>query len=612
MTFTPGIPLAFAALLAPGLAWWAWLGRRGQDPIVSLAQVIGVSLGVIALLAQGAFLLGLKISGIIIIACLLGFSILAMAGAIKHKIHLPRRYHLHTLFGLILFGLAIAWRLYQARDLLLPNWVDSQHHYLIIRAIIEGGGLPATLDPYLSMPFYYHFGYHTAVALFTIVSGMSIGAAMLVFGQVLNAAIGLSVYALGKALWHDWCPALGAALLVTFAARMPAYYLSWGRYTLLTGMMLMPLAMAAGLNLLRKPHRWQDAVTLSLLTAGVLLSHYFTAVLLAGFFVLISLTFLLKKLIKLPDKLQRLAGLAAGAVSGFVFALSWLVRVFRYTPARTGAVANLPDSLNTLFNFGNGRYIWMLLGPDGNYVLLAAAVLGIVLSFLLRKQSGFAGWSLSLGILSLPWAFRIGPFRPDHFAIVLFLPVTLWAGWLFGQIGHWVSRHFKLRWLPGAVVILLSGGFAAWGFSLGKNIVNPVTVLVTEDDLAALDWINENTPKDARFLINTTYWLGGTYRGVDGGGWILPYTGRWALVPTVFYGFSPDAQWAGEIRQWGEEASQIETCSEDFWRLVDEADLDYVYIREGSGALQAEGLTGCEGVDEIYLHNHITIFIIEP
>jgi cell shape-determining protein MreD len=37
----------------------------------------------------------------------------------------------------------------------------------------------------------------------------------------------------------------------------------------------------------------------------------------------------------------------------------------------------------------------------------------------------FALWSLALAALAMPWGVALRPFRPDHFAIVLFLPVAL-------------------------------------------------------------------------------------------------------------------------------------------------------------------------------------------
>ncbi len=46
------ILIAFLVLLIPGLTWWAWLGKRKQDPILSLAQIIGISLAIIILIAE--------------------------------------------------------------------------------------------------------------------------------------------------------------------------------------------------------------------------------------------------------------------------------------------------------------------------------------------------------------------------------------------------------------------------------------------------------------------------------------------------------------------------------------------------------------------------------
>lgn len=136
-------------MLLPGLAGWAWLGRRGRDPMVTLAQIIGISLAAIALLAEWAFTLGFRFSLLGIGLLLTVFAALAVVGFIRRKPQFSKSHLWATLIGLALFGGLIAWRLHQADGLLLPNWVDSQHHYLIIRAILEQRGLPETLAPYL-------------------------------------------------------------------------------------------------------------------------------------------------------------------------------------------------------------------------------------------------------------------------------------------------------------------------------------------------------------------------------------------------------------------------------------------------------------------------------
>ena len=606
------ILLAYTVLLLPGLAWWAWLGQRRADPLVSLAQVVGISLAAIPLLALAGFITGVRFSAGLLAILIAVFALLAVSGLIKKGCRIQHRYRYHLIIGLALLGLTVGWRLYQARNLLLPNWVDSQHHHLIIQVILEEGGLPQDLSPYLPVPFYYHFGYHTAAALFTAISGLPIANVMLSLGQVLNAAVGLSVYALGKTLWRNWRPALAAALLVSFATRMPAYYLSWGRYTLTVGLIILPLAIAQAFNLMRGKTNWRTGLTLGLLTAGLLLTHYFTALLLAAFLGLLAIIHLIQGKRSIPQAILHLSWMVNSAGFGLLLAVPWLWRVAKFTHSSAGLVTNLPESIGVVFTGEGWSYIWQLLGPTHNHWLLVPAGIGLVWVLTKRHSLAFGLWSLVLALMALPWGVTLHPFRADHFAIVLFLPVSLLAGWLTWQAGQRAGRWLKQPWVANILLLLVVVGWIAWGFSDTSDIVNPTTVLVTETDLAALDWVAENTPPEARFYINTAYWLGNLYRGVDGGGWILPYTGRWALVPTVFYGFSPDKAWVGELRGWGETASQITGCTAEFWTLVEEAELDWIYLRSGVGSLQPVGLAGCEGVEEVYTNETVVIYQLTP
>ena len=110
-----------------------------------------------------------------------------------------------------IFALMAAWRFWQAHGLVFPNWVDSLHHALIVRKMVEAGGLTATLEPYLPGPFYYHYAFHAVSALFSMLSGAAPADSVLWVGQFMAAAIGLSVYSLVKAASRDWRPGASAS-----------------------------------------------------------------------------------------------------------------------------------------------------------------------------------------------------------------------------------------------------------------------------------------------------------------------------------------------------------------------------------------------------------------
>jgi len=124
------VALAFAALLLPGLAWWLWLGDRRKDGAQALAEIIAISASFIALGALGFYTVRLKVTPLLL-GLVLGLCFgIALAGLIRRG---KGAFNKTWLFALLGLAVALAWRFWQARDLVLPNWVDSQHHVLIVR-----------------------------------------------------------------------------------------------------------------------------------------------------------------------------------------------------------------------------------------------------------------------------------------------------------------------------------------------------------------------------------------------------------------------------------------------------------------------------------------------
>ena len=454
--------------------------------------------------------------------------------------------------------------------------------------------------------FYYHYAFHTFAAQFSVLSGLSPDQAVLVIGQVMNAAIGLSVYALGKALFKDWRPALLAGLLVTFVTKMPAYYLTWGRYTLMAGMILLPLAMAKAIKLLEPGQRWVAWVEMALFTAGTLLAHYFAGIILALFLVCLAIGYLLRAWKKHDLQWKPLIYLVLSVLAGFVIVLPWLWRVFMHTRMTLGVTTNLPPEIGMLFsNQDQWQYLWYLLGDNAGHLLLIAGIPSIILAVVKPRYRELATWSMILALLALPRGLRLGSFRFDHFAIVLFLPLATLFSLYISESMHLLDRLTQKKW-PGWVLVSLVGlGTIIWGGFETKDIINPKTVFTTQVDLDAIKWIDENLPQDARFFINTTEWGYGISRGVDGGAWIMPLTGRWAVAPTLFYTFGEDLDQVKQVMEWGEQAQAVTNCDEAFWKLVDEADLTHIYLRGGIDGLTGRALEGCAGIEQVYEANGV-------
>jgi len=590
---------------------WDRAGRR--DPLEWAAEVIGLSMALTALVAAVFFWVDFQLSGV-------GLGMLYAAALAAWLLpHLrSRRIGRLSAAGLgaaAVFLALVAWRLYQARTLALPAWTDPVQHTLLVRAILDHGGLPPDWMPYLPVPMYYHFGFHVLAASFTVWSRLELTQSVLVFGQVINAVVALSVYRLAKVLWGDWRKAIVAAVLVGFAFHMPAYYLSWGRDTLLAGLALLPLALATALEMLRGRRGPAAMAQMVLYTAGICFTHYLVTVLLALFFLCLGVTEAINLL-----RSKRLAETRwqpfAGALLGVIISLPWLLRVWQYSqglasidlanPFDPALAKGLQDTLN---------YIFYLIGPLRNDVLLVLSGLGLVLALVRRPRrlgvAATAAWALLLVFLSTPYAPRFNPFRPDLVAIVLFLPAALFLPNLLGTLGEWLGR---IPWKHTARAVLVfsllaPAALVGWGVLETGDILNSVTILTNQADVDALHWIDANTPQTARFFVNSAFWQGSLYRGVDGGYWILPATGRFDVAVPLAISFGP-ADEVTRYESWAERASKVTGCDASFWSLVQDAGLNYAYVRDGVGGLTAATLDTCENVENIYSQAGVSIYKI--
>ena len=490
----------------------------------------------------------------------------------------------------------------------MPAWVDSVHHSLITKVIIEHGAIPVTLEPYLNVPFSYYFGFHGLAAAFSQISGLPAEKTILLLGQVLNACMPLAIYRLGLALWGDRIKPLIAALLVAFISQMPAYYVTWGRYTLLTGMLLLPLATAELIGSNQPASRKRNIVQLPVLIIGMTLSHYFSSLL----FILFSLIHGLIGFFREERRVnQNSLKTMAAILIGYMIVTPWLIRAYQLTGYNTNITLNLqttPGGWQSILLYS--QYLLTLAGPVRNYVFLVLGFLGLFPFLRNRCTRSLAMWTVLILIATLPVGIDLPNIRPDHMIIILFLPLSLSAAGLLVDTAQFITGRIQQRRIYRVLLPLLLVVAYAWGIFETREILNPETIFVTRADISAIEWVRTHVPSTARFLINSAHWQGLTYRGVDGGYWLLPLTGNFTIPPPVIYAWgNPES--VQSMDTMGKVASELTTCDEKFWETISEGNITYIYVKEGVGSLQPNALLLCPTLKLVYAADGVSIFNVK-
>jgi hypothetical protein len=511
-------------------------------------------------------------------------------------------------------------RLLQVRDLVLPAWVDSPQHALVTDLIITTGQVPRTYEPLLPIErFIYHFGFHAINGAFHWLSGLDIPQAMLLLGQALNAASSLMAYALTVRLTRRRAAGVVAALVSGLISYMPAYYVSWGRYTQLTGLLLLSGAVVATLEWLESEAWDRHGLALAtLLQAGLILTHARVAVFGACFFAVYLLLqsancWRSRQYVALQRLWRR-----AGSMAVMVVLLSgpWLMQVWSGLYSALQASAEGVQAVPSYNVFP-----WTLLWVPRNRELITVAALGALAGLAQRRKETLwvLGWCglvalvVNPGWLGLP---SLGFVNNATAVIALFVPLAVLVGQAFvilwDHLPTWLSRltrrdiHVATR-AGMALLLALAAVWSAWGTIL---IVNPVTVLATAEDMDAISWIAENTPADAVFVINARHWQLGTYAGTDGGYWIPQLTGRKTLLPDLSYSYG-DPDYVQRIREMAQLVSELKDASDpSFLRLLEEEQVTHIYLGAKGGALKPQMFLSDGRYRTVYSTGAVWIFAV--
>lgn len=574
--------------------------------VVWAATALALTLSLLPLLWIGATLCGLAWSPTSMSIALLAITVAGLALAGRRNLRgrvwprpslagLGRRLPGLTLVAILLASCAL--RFVAVRDLAYPAWVDSPHHDLIVRLLTYSGQVPDRYDPFLPVtPFTYHFGFHAVAAVFVWLTGLPSSDAILVLGQVLNGLTPLAAYALARLTTRRVWVAVAAAAIVGLVSMFPGYYVSWGRYTQLTGLIILgPLlgvlaATAAPEHAGEGHERRADVgalIVIGVLSAGLVYAHYRVMA--------FAVTFALAALIVY----RRLAWRtwAPAALLGIVLAGPWLWRL-----ALVWVAPRVANPAEYLAPAGYNDFPWQYFSSWLERGWWALAAVGALTGLIRRDRALWlmALWTaLTVGVLNIPGAGS-WVVNNNSWAISAFLPGSIAAGYALVQgagLGVWLWRRpantpawrrpIGVIW--GATLASLIAIGIGLGVAAQARILNPRTVLALPADRQALAWMRENLPRDAVVVVNSWYWQSEIWSASDGGIWIWPETGLRTTTPPADYAFDP--VWAQQINDWNARwAALTDLGSAEARAMLSEAGATHLYLGAVTGRMTPEML----------------------
>ncbi|MAT98340.1 MAG: hypothetical protein CL608_14445 [Anaerolineaceae bacterium] len=612
--------LALLFLLLPGALLLQLRPFRHllPDPMAKLGVMLALGTAVWPVIWYLFSLLGGHFSGWLLWLLVVGGWLLIMylkrpvTLSPRHLVTLSFRRHWHKEHTLLLLLLAVglAVRLLAVRDIIFPPWVDSVRHG-VITAVMSQSGQTITQTGYESfLPvdrFPYHFGFHTLSSSLVLMTGQEIPRLLLGFGQLLNALLPLTVYAGSWLLTRQRRAGLLAAFLVTIPLFFPAYYATWGRYTQLSAMLLMPVLLGLTWRLVCGAKGWRRTwPLLALLVVGLFLLHFRVFVFYVPFAGLVCLLSW--------GRNGRFLWLTAGA-SVFLL-IPQLIYLLQNSAPRQTITARLPGYTA----FPTAYYT---AGWDRLFLWLAGGLLlPILLIWLWRRLwQGRQSWTAVPLIVAL-WAGlvllllsgehlgfpSINLVNLNSYYITTFLPLALFLGIVGAAFWRWLRRQAELLQIAG-ILLLMPMGTAVTLFGLQQQItiLNEQTLLAQPADAAALAWLDENLPEDAVLAVNSWLWLGNTWSGSDGGAWIVPLTGRQTSTPPADYIYNRDL--ADFVQSFNEEmATVLDWRTPEAANWLREQGMTHVFIGVRGGQMDPAQLLQNPAVERIYGRNGTFIF----
>jgi hypothetical protein len=500
-------------------------------------------------------------------------------------------------------GLIVLWSL---RHQVAGLGSDSYHHTLITQLIFDNGGLPNNYQPATDqlISFSYHYGYHAAMATLMWLSGW--GSRLLVLA---STALLVMFSTFTSALLVDEVTerpyaGVAASAFTGFIFVFPMYMLNWGRYSQFAALILLSVFLQLIIAYIKKytgSIEFRRIILLAIIAAGIAFTHYRVTIMAVLSIIFLIIFFKQNAKYSIHDNLRFLKPLLAISALAFLFFSPWLWQVIK---SHQIGYSIQPADINSSY-YSIKRLGVSVLNYPTNSLVIIFTISGLVWGFI--KKKWFVLWSVawagSMLLLSGPYLFS-GSMDRITVIISLYLPASVIVGWFTREIYSSVNKPLRKIVVGIFILIIIWSGYIA----LNKNLIG--SSYVTLADLTAADWIKNNTPGNARFMVNTYKFdfSSNFVIGSDAGYWLPLLANRLTVtVPMIFniekFGNPDGLQQLLDFYNLGADITTPEAVD-----YLQKMNISYVFIGEHGGQIDVNNLLNSKDYFLVYQNNNVYLF----
>lgn len=537
--------------------------------------------------------------------------------------------------ALAVFGMTLFSRFWTIRDLPYPAWSDSLHHTLLTQLTAVQGKLPTTLEPYFPIPLgQVHLGLYSLSAVVEWLAQVPAHTALLWTGQTLSGLCALGVYLVldrkvGRA------GAVVGAVVAGLLSHQPAFYVNWGRFTQLSSQSILLIAWLVAWEALAL---WRQralvpsqvllwhALLAALLTGAVFLFHFRVAIFYLPLLLLSVSWEVFKAWSKHEPGAERPAGRLGKMVTGVV--VVGLLSLLVIAPAAWDAVCIFVERAVAPQSVAAGVVKTVLqqyneVVAESVPILVAHVWLlvlaGVSLAFCVLRRNKLAlamtAWMISLYLIGNAYRLGITLLNLSNLSgvlIMFYLPIGLVCGCAVEEALHGTANRRQTRVGKVMVACALLAAFVASHVRVTE--IEPFRYFVTPADVAAMNWIRDNTEPDATFAVNTYVWLPTSPHGTDAGYWIPYFAQRHTTAGAMLMSLA-DPEYRERIVRMSSAEERLVTDNSALQDLYSMG-VHYVYIGV-RGDFSGPGLNAAQIAQSgqtalVYQSAGVTIFRILP